>query len=451
VVVPPPGLQRYLEFTKLSTAAVSAVARLIERDEEFRARVIAAVDEETVGRPAWLWLARPDGWEDELALLEKQSVEAAAAAAEERDERDARRRLAAARAAAQRATAAATAREQEAAEIRSELATERAHRRTLEDRLGRLEHELAAAQDQRTAAVRQLKEVEARLAERSAQVKRDKAQIRELERRRTELERASASAGVGAGEDGPRVGGEPSMSPGQGFDQGAAARTAEAAARGAAALAGALHDLGRLLDKEGGVGGNEASDRTGAAATGLARPSTSDRRAESYQGPPSERADGGEADRTVLSRMSQPLPGGIRDDSVAAVEHLLRLPGVVLLVDGYNVSMTGWPDLAVAEQRRRLVVGLGDAAARTGATAEVVFDGAAVEGLSVGRIAQQFVRVRFSPPGVEADDVLLDLVRQLPPARPVVVASTDQRVRAGAQAGGANLVHARQLLDFLQR
>ena len=134
-----------------------------------------------------------------------------------------------------------------------------------------------------------------------------------------------------------------------------------------------------------------------------------------------------------------------------AVEHLLRIQGVVLAVDGYNVSMTGWPDMPVAEQRRRLVLALSDASARTGSQVEVIFDGAEVEPIGLPRSARPLVCVRFSPADVEADDVLLDLVSQLPASRPVVVASSDNRVRDGARFLGANLVHARQLVELIRR
>jgi predicted RNA-binding protein with PIN domain len=146
-----------------------------------------------------------------------------------------------------------------------------------------------------------------------------------------------------------------------------------------------------------------------------------------------------------------PLPGGLLDDSVEVVEHLLRAPGLLLLVDGYNVTMTGWPELPVGEQRRRLLGALGETAARTGTEVEVVFDGADVEPLSPPHQVRQLVRVRFSPPHVEADDVLLELLEQLPVARPVAVASSDKRVRDGARRLGANLLHARQLAALLRR
>jgi predicted RNA-binding protein with PIN domain len=145
------------------------------------------------------------------------------------------------------------------------------------------------------------------------------------------------------------------------------------------------------------------------------------------------------------------LPGGIFDDSVEAAEHLLRSPDVALVVDGYNVTMTGWPTLAAAEQRRRLVGALAEVAARTSTEIDIVFDGADIGAVPVPAPVRSLVHVRFSPAGVEADDVVLDLVAHLPPARPVVVASSDNRVRDGARALGANVVHARQLLDALRR
>ena len=80
----------------------------------------------------------------------------------------------------------------------------------------------------------------------------------------------------------------------------------------------------------------------------------------------------------------------------------------------------------------------------------MVFDGADVDPTLVPTAGRQLVRVRFSPPGVEADDVVLDLVERLPAAtrwwwRP---ATSGAR---GRQAAGRDLLHARQLLDLLRR
>ncbi|MDP8938611.1 MAG: NYN domain-containing protein, partial [Actinomycetota bacterium] len=150
-------------------------------------------------------------------------------------------------------------------------------------------------------------------------------------------------------------------------------------------------------------------------------------------------------------RRPAPLPPGVLDDSAEAADHLVRVPGVVVLVDGYNVSQTGWPGLPIAEQRRRLVDALSELAARTGADVSVVFDGADTPWPAPVATTARAVKVSFSPVGVEADDVVLRRVAELPPWRSVVVASSDRRVQDGARESGANVVSSAQLLAALRR
>jgi len=124
---------------------------------------------------------------------------------------------------------------------------------------------------------------------------------------------------------------------------------------------------------------------------------------------------------------------------------------VVVLVDGYNVSHEGWPGIPIAEQRRRLVDALTELVARTGADVRVIFDGAdTAEPQAVATTARP-VRVRFSPPDVEADDVIVAEVGDIPATRPVVVASSDRRVGDESRALGANLLRSSQLLALLRR
>ncbi|HEX2275190.1 MAG TPA: NYN domain-containing protein, partial [Acidimicrobiales bacterium] len=152
---------------------------------------------------------------------------------------------------------------------------------------------------------------------------------------------------------------------------------------------------------------------------------------------------------TAPRRAPAPLPPGILEDAPEAAEHLVRLRGVVLLVDGYNVSHAAWPGTPVREQRRRLVDALGELAARTGADVRVVFDGSdTVDSPSVASTSR-VVRVRFSPPDVEADDVLVEEVAALPVSRPVVVATSDRRLRDECRSRGANVIRSSQLLGLL--
>ena len=92
--MPPQALRPYIDFARLSANALKAIARVVERDDEFRARVAAATDEDSVGRGGWLWLTRPPGWEDELAAIEAERETQVAEDREARDERSAVRRLA---------------------------------------------------------------------------------------------------------------------------------------------------------------------------------------------------------------------------------------------------------------------------------------------------------------------------------------------------------------------
>jgi rRNA-processing protein FCF1 len=61
------------------------------------------------------------------------------------------------------------------------------------------------------------------------------------------------------------------------------------------------------------------------------------------------------------------------------------------------------------------------------------------------------VRARFSPAGVEADDIVVGLVEELPPNRPVVVASNDRAVQERAERRGANVISVGQLMAVLRR
>lgn len=122
------------------------------------------------------------------------------------------------------------------------------------------------------------------------------------------------------------------------------------------------------------------------------------------------------------------------------------LPGAHLIVDGYNVTKTGFAELSLSEQRDRLVRSLAALAARTSAEVTVVFDGAAV---ATARPPARGVRVLFSPPGVLADKVINDLVRAEPLGRVVVVVTSDREVVDRAATDGARTAASLALLGVL--
>ncbi|MEW1779897.1 NYN domain-containing protein [Streptomyces sp. NPDC086777] len=132
----------------------------------------------------------------------------------------------------------------------------------------------------------------------------------------------------------------------------------------------------------------------------------------------------------------------------AILNQLLALPQAHLVVDGYNVTKTGYPQMPLEKQRLRLLGQLSQLAAQTGAEVTCVFDGAELAA-PVLLAPPRGVRVLFSKPGVTADELIRQLVRAEPPGRPVIVASTDREVADGVAKAGARPVASAMLLKRL--
>lgn len=160
-------------------------------------------------------------------------------------------------------------------------------------------------------------------------------------------------------------------------------------------------------------------------------------------------AAGGPRPADLVAGASERGEAGRSVADVAAFDRLLTLPGLHLIVDGYNVSKTGYGELTLYEQRSRLIGHLGVLAARTGAEITCVFDGAAVRGAPDRR--PRGVRVLFSRAGVIADDVIRELVAAEPSGRPLAVVTCDRAVADGVRRDGAYVVPSPVLLERLSR
>lgn len=164
-------------------------------------------------------------------------------------------------------------------------------------------------------------------------------------------------------------------------------------------------------------------------------------------GAPADRVEAGlesEGARTPTSA------GALGPSSPALLEQYLAMPRARLIVDGYNVSKAAWPSSSLEAQRTRLVNGLAPLVARTGAETTVVFDAAGSSARPVVATPRG-VKVRFSPEGVIADDVIRDLVEAEPTGRVVVVVSSDQEVATDVARDGARPVASEALIALLAR
>lgn len=399
----PPALRRIADFAPQRRARLGARAIVTAlTDDDLRARVgtqvaarhpdlitgatgadtaEAADPIEPVDAAAWLWLIRPEGWQerlpDELAsLAERERAHDPQPAEVAR----LRRRLEQAEGAA--AQQRSKHREQtdalkaENAELRRKLHLARAASR---------EHEaarLTAEQERATAEAR----AESATAGADGETRRLAARVAELERALQTARRDQRS----------------------GRDQ---------ATLRARYLLDALVEAGQGLRRELGLPAVEGSPGS-AAEDALA-------------------AAGG------ATNAPAPVPS-----SRAALEAYLALPRARLIIDGYNVSKSAWPEAPLDTQRNRLVSGLAALVARSGAETTVVFDaGEATTRMPVH--PPRGVRVLFSPVGVIADDVIRDLVAAEPTGRVVVVVTDDRAVVADVRREGARVVGAAALLETI--
>ena len=158
----------------------------------------------------------------------------------------------------------------------------------------------------------------------------------------------------------------------------------------------------------------------------------------------------------VLVRPADAIESGERGDATAgartvgdpaALDRVLELPQLHVIVDGYNVTKTGYGELPLVDQRTRLVTSLAALRARSGLEITVAFDGSTAPP-SQPRMPRG-LRVLFSAPDELADDLIRRLVAAEPPGRPVLVATSDREVVRDVRRSGAWTVPSVVLLARL--
>lgn len=403
----PVGLRPFLRVQRLTPTAMTAVRRAVDGDPVFRRRLAAVAVADLVDEAGMLWLQRPDGWRERLAELTPPPEEVDVVVQLRRAEK----RREAAEQAARRAIA-------EVAALRADHERRAETAATAAGASAKVHADLEAARTEAAARERQLRKVADQLAAAAARITDLEAMVADAEGRAAEAERVRdsvlASRATGTG------GAEPE----------AVLEVAAALAAQLGAQADRAQDMGaalrRLARELAALEPRAVAEHTG---TVPARPARRGR---------------AEAQRRPIA-----LPGGVYGTSGEAAAFLVRHAGVVVLVDGYNVAKLGWPALDLEQQREQGIRACEDISRRFGTELVVVFDGASITGATAAQ--RRLVRVRFSPEGVTADDVIRAEVAALPAAVPVVVATNDQAVVADVRALGANAITSEQLLGLARR
>lgn len=385
----PPRLVPLLRFSRFPSTARKLLREALD-DDDFRARVSAASDGDDLDRASWLLLHRPQGWEEDyLAELAAQGANATSSdASENLAERV--EQLTAERSTLVGANAELAAEVRRlAADVESLRAEVGEARRDRDIALGEAEQALRTRRE-----LTEQKRIAARLG----------AELQAMRRERD----VAQSEGDG-GETPKRV------------DRGVAATPDDA---GSGDLADEVRGQLESVLLWATEGRRLLAELVGDDPDGAAEEC----------GPTTKPVRG-----SVRFRRPRVEPGrGRRLDSADGVAAALRDDAVTVFVDGYNVAMGQWPRLTLDAQRTALLDAVSAGTRVDGAAVVVVFDGDELVHARPHRSGH--VAVRFTSAHREADDEILDAIERVPLSRPVLVVSSDNRVRRGAVGRGADAI-----------
>jgi len=406
----PGPLRQYQTWTPKrlrNPRVLGVVRRTLDLDESFR----KAVDERVLGE------------EEALARLVRAGRHGEALASGETPEAVARVGIALGQegqAAVQAAVAAAAANQarEEAAAVRSALAGAESE---LDSARERAEAEAAAARTAREelrGAREELRRVE---RERKALAERVEGLERELAQSASALRAAKEEAAAERRRLGGRAAELQARLAESQRNERALRRSAGQVDPAVAEAVGALERDLAVLRRVTGLGEEGAGGGTGASSGGARRP-----------------------ERRPLA-----VPGGRGADDPETLAAWMGSDGVLVLVDGYNVTKhpQGFAERGLEDQRTLLLDLCRRLARRFGAEVTVVFDGGTVGPIPT-RLPLGPVEVVFTDPGRTADDEIVVRVNAAPAERPVVVVTSDNELRSRVGALGATVARSPALLGL---
>lgn len=138
------------------------------------------------------------------------------------------------------------------------------------------------------------------------------------------------------------------------------------------------------------------------------------------------------------------IPQGLSLESEASLKTVFAQKDLVVLVDGYNVSLNSFGDLSLELQRERTVACVTNVETRFHPSCVIVFDGQSAS--TRGRI-QSKVHVVFSPAGTTADDVIIERIKVTPKDRPIVVVTSDRNLGARAKGLGCEVISSQAFVN----
>jgi predicted RNA-binding protein with PIN domain len=127
------------------------------------------------------------------------------------------------------------------------------------------------------------------------------------------------------------------------------------------------------------------------------------------------------------------VPAGMNAESDVALRTIFAQENLVVLIDGYNVSLNSFGSLSLELQRERTIACAANIESRFHPSCVVIFDGQS--STTRGRV-QSKVHVVYSPSGVTADDVIVERIRVTPLDRPMLIVTSDKNLAARVKGLG---------------
>lgn len=404
----PAALHPLMRFKKLPRHGILQVLDAVDQHEDFRDVVVELIDDDSTSEPAQLFLKRPDGWVEELDSLLQAEVQSA----EEKTETKRTAKL-----------------EKRLDQVEQLLQTAREENEQLIDERGRLERQV----EQLNTELRSVQAERDQLRDERKTTIGQLKQTEDLARQRLERVRDLESAEtphVAQSHSGPSD--DVALLQKQIVEQQQLLHTQQQRIDSLSTIiATTVEQLREGLNVS--VDNPEvASDTVEASNTASTTETTT---TTERQAPRSSR------------RIPVRLQQGLHEGTVEGARQLISSPRITL-IDGYNVTMAGWPQLDQRAQRDALIGAAGNVAKQTGGMFWLVFDGIAEQNRPSVTVPLE-VRVFFSAHDQEADDLILDLIDDLDVSQSVVVVSSDRRVQDGARQRGASVIRSDLFLSVL--
>lgn len=144
-------------------------------------------------------------------------------------------------------------------------------------------------------------------------------------------------------------------------------------------------------------------------------------------------------------RKAVSVPKGLTIESSRALEEIFKQDKLILLIDGYNVSLNSFQNLSLEMQRDRTISCAANIESRFSTNCAVIFDG---QSSTTRASIRAKVHVVYSPEGTTADDVIIERIMVTPKDRPILLVTNDNNLKSRAKGLGCETLSTQSFVAF---